>query len=120
MRRHLTSEHHDRHRIHVGIHQRRHDVGHAWTGSHERDAHLAGGFRIAFGHMACTLFVARENYLNILLLMKDIEDFQDDAAGESKESLHPFALQTFQKDFGSRELHSQLLFAVRFVLLLLF
>src|SRR5205823_9588898 len=55
-----------------------------------------------------------------LLLMQDIEDFQDDAAGESKESLHPFALETFQKDFGSRELHSQLLFAVRLVLLLLF
>jgi hypothetical protein len=70
--------------------------------------------------MAGALFVARENYFNILLLMQDIEDFQDDATGEPKESLHPFALETFQKDFGSRELHGQLLFAVRLVLLLLF
>ena len=55
--------------------------------------------------MARTLFMASEDDLNVLLLMKRVENLQNDTARKRKNGLHTFPLEAFNEDLSTCELH---------------
>jgi hypothetical protein len=57
--------------------------------------------------MARTLFMASENHLNILLLMKHVENLQNDATGKRKDCLDTFPFEAFDENLSTCELHDR-------------
>ncbi len=59
--RHLTGDRDHRDRVHVGVHQRRDEVGRRRTGGHHGHTGTAGDVGIALRHVARTLLVTHEH-----------------------------------------------------------
>ena len=91
--RNLTRQHHNRNRIHQRIDQTRHRIGRARPRGHQCDTHLAGGARIALGHMDRALFMAHQHVLDVVLLEDLVIDRQHRAAGIAKDHLHALIFQ---------------------------
>ena len=60
----LAGEHDHRHRVHHRRQQTGHRYGRARTRGHEHDARLAGGARVAIGHVGGALLVAHQDQLD--------------------------------------------------------
>ena len=60
----LAAEHDDRHGIHLGGQEARHRIGRAGSRRDEHDAGLAGGARVAVGHVRRALFMSHEDQLD--------------------------------------------------------
>jgi hypothetical protein len=70
--RHLSRDHHQRHRIHIGRGNARHRIGRARTRGHQRHADLVRGARQTVGSMHCGLLVAHQNMLDLILFEQRI------------------------------------------------
>ncbi len=81
MRRHLAGDADQRDRVHQRVGQRRHHVGGAGTGGHQRNARLAGRARIALGGVARALLVADQDVLDLALLEDLVIDRKHGATG---------------------------------------
>ena len=52
--------------------------------------------------MRRALLMARENKLNIFLLAQNVEDFQNHAAGQTKDGFDPFVSAAIRRKFRLR------------------
>jgi hypothetical protein len=55
--------------------------------------------------MAGPLLMASKDHFNILLLMKDVENFQDDSTRKRKNCLDAFPFETLDEYLSTCELH---------------
>ncbi len=76
---HLAGDGDDRHRVEVGIGQRRHDVGRRRSAGHHDDAGLAGRVGIARRHVPGALFVPDQHVTDAGIEHR-VVDGQDGAA----------------------------------------
>jgi hypothetical protein len=51
--------------------------------------------------------MASEDHLNVLLLMKHVENLQYDTTGKRKNRFDPFPFQAFDEDLSTSELHDR-------------
>ena len=58
--------------------------------------------------MARSLLMASEDHFNILLLMKHIENLQNNTPGKRKNRLDPFPFESFDEDLSTCELHDSI------------
>ena len=86
--RHLAGDRHHRDRVHVGVHQRRHEVGRRRTRRHHRHAGAAGDVGVALGHVPGALLVAHEDVADRRLEQRVVGG-QDAAAGQAEDRPRP-------------------------------
>ena len=94
-RRNLAAQENRRRRVHEGVGNRRDEVGRARPGRADAATDFAGRAGVAFGHVTCALFVARENAPDFFLLSQCIVNRQNRAAGNAEQHVHAFAFQSF-------------------------
>mgnify|MGYP003331321063 CR=1 FL=1 len=93
-------------RIVVGpVHHTEPPLGHDGFDPVRPGLRRADDAEVIVGHMAGTLFVARQNDLDIFLLMQHVEDLQHHAPGQGEDRLDPFLLEALDEDFGSGQFH---------------
>ena len=92
-RRDLAGDGHDRHRVHVGVGDRRDQVGGARAARGHADADLAGGRRVALGRVAGALLVADEDVPDLGGVHQRVVRRQDRAAGDAEDGVDPDALE---------------------------
>jgi hypothetical protein len=51
--------------------------------------------------------MASEDHLNVLLLMKHVENLQNDTTRKGKNRLDAFPFEAFDEDLSTRELHDR-------------
>jgi hypothetical protein len=51
--------------------------------------------------------MASENHINVLLLVKHVEDLQNDTTGKRKNRLDALPLEAFDEDLSTCELHNR-------------
>ena len=90
--RHLPGDRDHRDRVHVGVHQRRHEVRRRRSRRHQRHAGPAGDVGIALGHVPGALLVAHEDVADRRLQQR-VVGRQDAPAGEPEDDLHRLHLQ---------------------------
>ena len=89
----LTGDGHYRDRVHVGIGQRRDQVGGAWARRRHAHADFAGGVRISTGRMARALLVADQHVSQLLRVEKRVVDRQHGTAGDAEDDVDVEFLQ---------------------------
>ena len=57
--------------------------------------------------MARTLLMASQDHFNVFLLMKHVENLQNDPARKRKNGFDAFPLEAFDEDFSTGELHDR-------------
>ena len=105
VRRDLPGEHHHRYRIHVGGGNAGHGVGRTGPGSHDHDTGPAGGTRIAVCRVSCSLLVAHQDMLDLVLVIKSVVDVQNCTAGVTEDVFDTFSLQRAHKYFRASQFH---------------
>ena len=111
--RHLARHHDQRGRVHVGVGERRHDVGGARAAGHHGDAGSPRGHGVALGHVAGALLVAHEDVADGGVDDR-VVDGQDGAAGQAEHDVDPLHLEAL--DEGLRPCHLHVLSPVSSVL----
>jgi hypothetical protein len=92
----LTGDRHHGGGIHVGGGQAGDQVGRPRAGGGDADAHLAGGPRIAVGHVGRPLLVGDEDVMNgVLIFHQVVVGGQDGAAGQAEYNVYAL----FEKAF---------------------
>ena len=79
------------------------------SGRGERDAALAGGAGIAFGHVAGALLVADEDVAHLLLRVDRVVDRKDGAARIAEDRVDALVGKRAQYDLGARQLLASVL-----------
>ena len=105
VRRHLAGDDDERDRVHVGGRDSRDRIGHARTGSDQRDADLVRRARIPVGSVDRALFVTHQHMLDLVLLEELVVDVEDRAAGIAEDVFDALFLQAADRDFRTGELH---------------
>jgi hypothetical protein len=109
--RHLTADHHDRHRVRHAIAHRRDGVGRARPGRDDAHADLAGRTRIARSHEARALLVGRHDQRHrsvtgrssALVVYEDgVVGRQDRAAAVTKNGFDTLVGEHLHDDLGAR------------------
>ena len=103
-RGHLAGDDDHRDRVHVGVAQRRDDVGGGRAAGHHGDAGLAGGVGVALGHVAGALLVAHEDVADRRVDDRVVHR-EDGPAGQAEDDLDPFHLEGLDEGLASVELH---------------
>ena len=80
LRRHLPGDGHDRHRVHVGVGDRRHQVRRARAAGRHAHADAAGGLRVPGGRVARALLVPDQDVPDDLGVEQRVVGRQDGAA----------------------------------------
>ena len=88
----LTGDEHGRDRVHVGVGDRRDEVGRAGAGGREGDADLAGGLRVALGRVACALLVTDLHVLEVGVV-EGVVERQARSPGDPEDVLDTLGLQ---------------------------
>ena len=96
----LPTEHDDRSGVHQRGQQSGDGVGGARAGGHENHARLAGGARIAVGHVGRALFVAREDELDARV-HESIEDWHRSTAREPEDVLDTLTFEALDELLGA-------------------
>ncbi|MNR23611.1 hypothetical protein D3C85_1406400 [compost metagenome] len=99
MGRHVAGDHHHRDRVQVGGGDAGHGIGHARAGSHQGDADLARGARVAIRGMDRSLLVAHQDVLELLLLVELVVDVQHRAAGVAPDVFDAFFGECVTENF---------------------
>ena len=102
--RHLPGDHHDRDRIHVGVAQRRHDVGGSRAARDHRHAGTTGRVRVSLGHVAGALLVTHEDVADRRVDQR-VVDGQDRPAGQAEHDFDRLVLEALDEGLGSGDLH---------------
>jgi hypothetical protein len=100
--RHLAGQHHQRNRIHVSGGDTGNRIGRTRAGSHQANAGLASGARIAVRRVRGTLFVAHQDMLHVRLFLQRVVNMQDCPARIAKDMFDAFVLQKLDYDFRTR------------------
>jgi hypothetical protein len=100
--RHLAGQHHQRNRIHVSGGDTGNSIGRTRAGSHQANARLASGARIAVRRVRGTLFVAHQDMLHVGLFLQRVVNVQDCPARIAEDMLDTFVLQKLDYDFRTR------------------
>ncbi len=103
-RRHLTGHDDQRRRVHVGVGERRHDVGGARAARHHGDAGTAGGHGVPLGHVTGALLVADQDVADGRVDDR-VVDGQDGAAGQAEHDVDPLHLEALDEGLGPGHLH---------------
>jgi hypothetical protein len=101
---HLAGEDDHRDGIHQRVGQRRHHVGGAGAGCGERNAALAGGAGIAFGHVSGALLVPDEDVAHLLLRIDGVIDRKDGAARIAEHRVDALIGERAKDDLGAGQL----------------
>ena len=91
--RHLAGDGDHRHGVHVGVGDRRHEVGRAGAAGRHADADLAGRLRVALGRVAAALLVADEDVAQLRRVEQRVVRREDRAAGDAEDDLGADALE---------------------------
>ncbi len=105
---HLAGHHHQGDRVHIGVGQRRDDVGRPGTAGDHGHAGSTGHLGVALGHVAGPLLMAHEDVTD-RRVEDGVVDRQDGAAGEAEHDLDPLHLQALDQGLCSCEFHRGLL-----------
>ena len=81
------------HRVHVGVGDRRDEVGGARAGGRHADADLAGGAGVALGRVAGALLVADQDVADLGGVHQRVVGRQDRAAGDAEDGVDADALE---------------------------
>ena len=100
MRWHLPCHTHQRNRIHQRIRQRCYGVRGPRPRGHHQHAHFASRARIAFGCVACTLFVPHQNMPQFILFKQRIIDRQHRTAGIAEHHVGTVIEHRLNHDFS--------------------
>ena len=92
-RRDLTGDGHHGHRVHVGVGDRRDQVGGARTAGGHAHPDLAGGRRVTLGRVAGALLVTDEDVPDLGGVHQRVVGRQDRAAGDAEDGVDPDALE---------------------------
>ncbi len=91
--RHLAGDRHHRHRIHVGIRDRRDQVRRARPGRRDAHPHPSGGLGIALGGVPGTLLVADQDVAEAFGVVQRVVQREDRAAGDAEDHVGSDRLQ---------------------------
>ena len=108
---HLPGDADHRHRVEVGVGERRHDVGRRGAGRDHADTGLARHVRIALGHVAGALFVAHQDVADRRVDDRVVHR-EDRAARQAEDDLDTFHLECLDEGLSPVELHDLLLWSV--------
>ena len=89
---HLAGDHDHRDRVHVGVAQRRDDVGRRRPARHHGHARAAGGVGEPLGHVAGALLVAHEDVADRRVDDRVVHG-EDGAAGQAEDDLDALHLE---------------------------
>ncbi len=92
-RGHLAGDRDERHRVHVGVGDRRHQVGRPRSRGRHADAHPAGRDGVALRGVAGALLVADQDVPHRGRVQQRVVRREDRAAGDAEDDLHPRRLQ---------------------------
>ena len=99
----LACDREQRHRVHVGVGDRRDEVRRARPRRRDRDADLAGCRGVALGGVTGALLVAHEDVAQGRRVHERVVDGEDRAAGQTEHVGHPQQLERADDGFGPRE-----------------
>ena len=100
--RYLAGEHHQWNRIHVSGGNTGNRIGRTRSGSHQANAGLAGGARIAVRRVRGALFVAHQDMFHVGLFLQRVVNVQDCSARIAEDMLDALVLQKLDYDFRTR------------------
>ena len=109
-RAHLPGDRDHRHRVHVRVRDRRHEVGRAGARGGHADAHLAGGGGVPLGGVAGALLVADEDVPD-RGVHEGVVRREDGAARDAEDVLGPCRLQRLDQALRPRDLGAGALLA---------
>ena len=104
LRRHLPGDRDHRDRVHVGVHQRGHEVRRRRPGRHQRHSWSPGDVGIALGHVPSALLVAHEDVTDRRLQQR-VVGRQDAPTREPEDDVDRLHLQGLDEGLGSGEFH---------------
>ena len=84
---HLPGDRDHRHRVHIGVGDRGHQVGGAGTRGGDADSDLAGGLRISLGRMPGALLVAHQDVADTRRVVERVVGRQDGATGDPEDDV---------------------------------
>ncbi|RPK42869.1 hypothetical protein EES39_20180 [Streptomyces sp. ADI92-24] len=100
---HLTGDRDDRHRVQVGVGDRRDQVGRAWAARRHADADLAGGLRVAGGRVAGALLVADQHMTDPGGVHHRVVRRKNGAAGNAEYRVGPHLLEGADEGLRARD-----------------
>jgi len=101
--RHLAGDGHQRDAVHVGVGDRRDEVGRARAARRHRDADLAGRLRVPLRGVPAALLVPDEDVPQPHAVEQRVVGGQDRAAGDAEHDLRTDALERAHERLGSGE-----------------
>ena len=107
---HLAGDDHQRDAVHVGVAERRDDVGRRRAAGDHGHAGAAGHVRVPLGHVAGALLVAHEDVADRRVDQR-VVDGEDRTAGEAEHDLGVLHLEALDQCLGSGELHGRAAFS---------
>ena len=101
LRINLAGDRHQRDRIHVGVGDRRNQVGGAGAAGGHAHADPAGGARVALGRKSATLLVTRQDHAKLAGTGERLMQFQRTAARIGKDHLDALPDETLDDGIGA-------------------
>ena len=99
---HLAAEDNHGNGVHHRIGDGRDHIGGAGAGCDKGNAAFAGGTGIAFGGMACALFMAHQDVADVRRREKRVIDGEYRTAGIAKERVYTLLTKRLDDDLGAR------------------
>ncbi len=100
---HLTGDHHERCRIHVGICDTRNCVCRSWTRGDKHHSDAPCGACVTFGHVHGALLVPDQVMTDSISRPPEfVVDVKHRSTGITKDRIHAFEDQRFDEHFGGR------------------
>ena len=103
-RRHLARDHDERRRVHVGVGQRRDDVGRSRSARHHGDTGSARDHGVPLGHVARPLLVAHQDVADGGVDDR-VVDREDGAARQAEHHVDPLHLEALDEGLRPCQLH---------------
>jgi hypothetical protein len=103
--RHVAGDEQRRHRVHVGVLDRGHEVRRAGPGGRQRAAEAPAGARVAVRGVAAALLVADEDVVDLGVRGEAVVEREHDAAGVAEDGVDADALQGLEHDVRAADLH---------------
>ena len=89
----LAGDRDQRHRVHVGVGDRGHEVGRARPRGGRADAGPSGDLRVPFGHVAGTLLVAHQEGSDVRVVVERVEERDHRSSRQPEDGVHARPLE---------------------------
>ena len=90
---HLAGDRDQRHRVHVGVGDRGHEVGRAGPRGGRADPGPPGDLRVPFGHVAGTLLVAHQEGPDVRIVEERVEERDHRSSRQPEDGVHARPLE---------------------------